>query len=412
MKKFSTLTLLSSTLLCLSACQLGSQMKDMQNNTAHMDKTTDSMNQTMDGMNQTTGQMNQTTTQMNNKMGQMNTAVNQTNANMDQMKAQMDNVKNSSQVLVEQTIGLHDDLIQGDSVGNRRLSLQTMANAGSFSLQISEAVKYFMGFEFQFWTPDFDAPGSQKNRDNEGALAVQEFFADVAQFIPHGKMVPKPLAMPDETNTGKESLLSAIGDTLARPLKDNLSSSFNALAASCHILDRKQSQMLEQYPQIQPMSVYAMVEASLLLKTARDSGKLKAEDTPAYVKEVLFQEQEALYLLQARYNSIATIVLARLTNIGNDNTLAFANVLKMSHFSWKVDLAKINADQLGYLNQFLHDSLEARDFLIKIGQTPMLDATVHKMFINMQVDATAKPTSEELSTGQELFVKQVNQLRL
>jgi hypothetical protein len=296
----------------------------------------------------------------------------------EQMNTTTAEMNQKTATLEAETGELYDALRQGDSLQLRRNALENLINAKDPARKLSEAGKYFMSFEFQLWSgrgPD----KTQEKRDYLILCATQEFFKDLLQFIPGDVREAQPL---------KGQILPTA--------KSNMVKSLNALAVTLHMLNPKQEAYLRADKSLKPASMYAFIEEALLLKPKLQSGEITKEKVPAYINEILANEKEAVYLLQARYNYVPALILARTTDIQNSKLTA----LKMLASSWVLDLTKLNLAQMTEVNMLAKWALETRDFLKRTGHTAAMDSMVARFYQNMKI-----VDSSSLNTGAKVNVQ-------
>jgi hypothetical protein len=322
------LMVLLSFAVALNACEMKRNLDDMHDQTAEMNKTTQQMNQT-------TGQMNERTEGLENATGE-----------------------------------LYDALRQGDSLAARRSALDNLIKTEEPARKLSEAAKYFMSFEFQFWTGR-NQDKSEEKRMDLATLAAREFFKDIYQFIPAGVMKVDPFA-----------------DQIISTEKGNLIASLNALAVTTHYLNPKQEIRLKEHPEMKPLSMYKMIEESLLAKSSIESHEKEIKDYPGYVFEVLSNEPAAVYLMQARYNYMATLFLGRTTPVAHSKWTG----IKFFARKWTLDLNNFNTAQIEEFNMFLDGALKTKKVLLAVGAKPEMDFMLKRMLNNMTlVDITSNP---------------------
>ncbi len=338
------LFVLAGFAVALNACDMKRNLDEMHDQTAEMNRTTQQMNET-------TGDMNKRTEGLENATGE-----------------------------------LYDALRQGDTLAARRSALDNMLKAEEPARKLSEAAKYFMSFEFQFWTNAHEDKGEAKRIDL-ATLAAREFFKDVYQFIPNGVMKTDPFAY-QIISTDKGNLIACL----------------NALAVTAHYLNPKQEKRLKENPSLKSMSMYKMIEESLLAKAPIESGEKKISDYPGYVFEILSNEPAAVYLMQARYNYLSVLFLGRATPIAHSK---WAGV-KFFARKWTLDLNKFNAAQIEEFNMFLEGALKTKKILQQIGVKPEMDFMAQRMINNMTlVDITQNPkiTAEKASNFREIAAR-------
>ncbi len=345
-KNIFFLFLLCSTTL-LNACDVKKNIDEMHDSTVEM--------------NRTTKEMNDTTSQMNNRTTDLQSATNE----------------------------LYDALRQGDSLAARRSALDNLLKATDPARKLSEAGKYFMSFEFQFWSDQGQDKGLGK-REELATLAAREFFKDVQQFIPNGEMDPKPFK----------------GQIFATE-KSNLINSLNALSVTTQCLNPKQEVYLREKKGMAPLSMNLMIEESLLAKSKIESGEKRLNEYPGYVAEILANESTAVYLLEARYNYLSALFLGRSTNIAHDK-LAGAKYIAMK---WTLDLSKFNFAQVEELNKFLTAALKTKSLLKQVGITPRMDILLVHMYKNMSLARNLKATTASKAAIERELSQNLSELK-
>lgn len=316
------------------------------------------MKKNLDEMHDSTVEMNRTTQDMNKRTSDLENATGE----------------------------LYDALRQGDSLAARRSALDNLVKATEPARKLSEAAKYFMSFEYQFWMNENHDKGEER-RLELATLAAREFFKDVYQFIPNGNMTPDPFS----------------GQVIATETS-NLVNSLNALSVASHFLNPKQEKHIKEHAEIKPLSMNMMIEESLRAKASIESGKKRINDYPGYVFEVLSNEPAAVYLLEARYNYLGTLFLGRATNVAHSKVQAVKYIAK----KWTLDLSKFNAAQIEELNLFLKGALETKNTLKQIGVKPRTSALLARMLNNMTlVDLSKSPqmSTAKVTTFQEISAR-------
>jgi hypothetical protein len=292
-------------------------------------------------------------------------------------------VEKHSESIDNQTGELYDALRQGDSLQSRRMALENLIKAKDPLRKLSEAAKYFMAFEFQIWS-GIGQDSTDEKRMALATLAAREFLKDLQQFIPEGNLTPRPFA----------GQILASEDT-------NLVNCLNALSATMHFMNPKQETLLKQKKDLKPLTIYSMIEESLLAKTEIESGRKRPSDYPGYVSEVLFSDKESVYLIQARYNYLPTLVIGKTT----DALYSKITGARMMMANWNLDLSKLNVVQLSELNSFLLGSQNAKKLLEQLGEKPVMDSMLGRMLKNMQTKKSLTAASSDRTQLENDFAK-------
>ena len=353
--------------LALSACDMKKQLTEMHDSTGEMNETTKKMNATTEGMHTTMQGMEKTTVGMDGKMKGMN-------ATMEIMNEKMEGMKSITQDMLEQTNELYDAAKLGDSSMQRRAALEALGKATATGRKVTEAVKYFISFEYQLFS-GFGQDQSDDKRKHLLYEATLEFFKDITEFTTK-ETVPQPLAQ------------------AAKGGDDNKEASFNALAVSLHKMNRKQEEYIKKnnLKEEDSLSMYKVILSALAKKKAIDEGQLKLSELADYEREVLNNEEVAIKLIQARSNITAAIVLNGVSDIQKDipGNGPIASLLKelsdvakgvlkgaeMRFKKWDVPVAKINAVQSETAIKYIASILATHKYLKEIGVQPIYNQTL------------------------------------
>ncbi len=370
--RFKNFAITTSILLALSlsACDMKKQMSEMHDSTVEMNDTTKKMNSTTEGMHTTMQGMEKTTEGMDGKMKGMNETMGGMNAIMQDMS--------------EQTNELYDAAKLGDSSMQRRAALEALGKATASGRKITEAVKYFISFEYQLYS-GIGQDKSEEKRKHLMYEATLEFFKDVTEFLTK-EDVPQPLTQAEKG-----------GD-------ENKEASFNALAVSLHKLNRKQEEYLQKnkLKEEDSLSMYKAIVSALAKKKAIDEGQLKLSELADYEREVLNNEEVAVKLIQARNNFTAAILLGGVSDIQKGNIILGQNAKAGAMFlaKWDVNLAKINKVQSETAVKYIAAILGTHKFLKEIGIEPVYNSTLVKILKNAQW-AEVKNESENLAKARK-----------
>lgn len=294
----------------------------------------------------------------------------------------LDEMRETTGEMKSVTDELYDTLRQGNSLQLRREAYESILKAPTLFKKISEANKYMMSYEFQIWNK-LGQDKEDDKRDLLGQQAAMEFFMEMEELAP---AEVNPLAEPDAEDINSVS---------------NRSASFNAMALSMHQVNRKQVRATSQHTEEKQMSLYSMMEESLL--TSRDVAQ------KSYAREVLAHEALAIKLLQARYNIFPLVFVDSVSHIGTKGL--FAKAFQV-YGSWTLDLDSMNATQVEYMQtEVLSHAVAAKELLIKLGVKPEMNSTVAKLLKNMKTSTSTKNLASAESASQKNMLKLLEQLR-
>ena len=135
-----------------------------------------------------------------------------------------------------------------------------------------------------------------------------------------------------------------------------------------HLLNPKQEEMFTAESG-KRTSIYSMLQDALRAGVEISAGRKQLKDYPGYVKEFLAYPDVAALLLQARYNFLATMTVAKVSNI-QGRIMAY---LETRLANWTANIDTLNQAQLEDTDLFLKGTLEVRDFMTSVGLKPVLD---------------------------------------
>ncbi len=293
----------------------------------------------------------------------------------DYAATKMDHVSDTSDQVVKLTGTLLDVSKHGASLDIRQkiwreiLDPQLSRNAQDIIPRLSRAGKYHMAFEYQLWSGlSLD---STAHRDRLGALAIEEFLRDIQGLYISDRILPNPMS-----DDPKEAAL-------------------NVLATAMSAVDNVQQEIINAdqssgNPQLKPMTMLTLIKDSLSHAKEIQLGQKKLEEFPPFVKEVLNQENVALYLLKLRVNylsymGLGALIKSQLTPKPSsiDSWQSFGiNMIEMkksflsqhcllaqkfsSQLQMAANISEFNDEQLSEIARFLQGAFDTREFLKSI----------------------------------------------
>lgn len=357
-----------------AACGEQKKFHEMRDATVAMKDTTEEMNEK-------TKTLADSTQRLDEKTGKVVDVTTQMKERTDKLVEMTEELGATSRNLSEMNDELYDALRQGNALQLRREAYDAVLKAPTMFKKIAEAGKYFMSFEVQLWNQmgqDF----SVAKRDQLSQQAAQEFFLEIEGLAPRDGSVD-PTAAPDIQNLNS---------------KENRQASFNAFAVTMHHMNRKQGPIVAKR-NMDPVSMLSLMEEALLSKK-RGAGEDLGTKAP-FVREVLAHEPKALQLLQTRYNMFPAIFVDFVSQIDDKNLLQKA---WMTYMGWELDLDRLNANQLEYLQtEVLQQALHSRALLQKIGVKPRMDKNIARLIRNMKIKASHKQTADIAARQTELI---------
>lgn len=352
----------------------------------------------LDEMHDATADMRDQTREMNRQMKDMGSDTKAMGSTTKDMASQTLVLQRLSRGLDEKTAELYDLAKQGAALKAREDELNSLLAAQDPADKISRASKYFMSFEFQVWSKI--GQDSLQRREELAAAGAREFMREVQGFIRPGQVSVDPFAVPHAglLTKGFKGLEAIFGGdvekikALGNEDAVNREASLNALSVTLHILNRKQEELLAADPKLAEISMFSMIKEALTAKASIDSGAKKAEDFPVYVREILVYEDVAKLLLRARQNFLGVMALARVSKVREDQL----QVPLMMKGPWTMGLEDLNVVSVREVTRYIKGAIQTQEFLISIGETPVLHPILKLLWSNAQL----KNQSKDLKSAQ------------
>lgn len=336
-------------------CGQTKQLTEMHDTTAEMNETTKDLRDTSKGLGKTTNELLEVSKGLGSKMGGMEATTNGVGQTSNQMK--------------ETTNELSDFSRQGGGLQVRELAFKSLRESSSAAKKIKDAAAYFIAFDYQLWS------GTGLDTDEARRLelmgrATSEFVKDVQECVVKGQDQANTLAEPDMSEP------YAAGNTDA---------CFNAFAVALHKENPKQNEMLKKFPKMKLVTMYSMIEDSLLAEKELNAGRLSLDKVPEYQREIMNNRGLAIRLLQARHNFAAGIFLSQTVPQNSLKDVVKAGLNKyLFGASWKLKMDSYNVSKLHEFSMFMKINLATKSLLRKIGVEPIVNSTVQQFFINLK----------------------------
>lgn len=342
--------------LPLLSCDIRNELKDMHKSTGNMEKNTEKMVEITDRMEKSTEKMGEDVSAMKEETKKVNESVNTMSEEVGDLRSDLQGVQSKIGNVNTGIEEVYDGLRQGDSSNLRRLAFKAMVEAIAHEKKLSEAAMYIAAFEFYFWR-DFGLDANLKRREELIAGASQQFFKTVYEVYNYTPRV-FPLADPK------------ISDVL------NKEASFNALAAVLHMDNPKQKEniklMATKGIKIEEVTFLKIIEQGLALKSKLASNQMEVAAVPAYLKEVLINEEVAIKLLQARWQFLTVSAMDKSFQFKKVGAFRYIRSAWNLMSRWELDFSKMNSVQIADQHFFLQEAYKAREILksINVAVTP------------------------------------------
>lgn len=336
---------------CLQlGCEMRDQLKDMHDNTAQMNKTT--------------GTLADSTAQTVQMMGE-----------------------------------LYDASRQGTAMDLRKKLYDSIVLEKALDSKMINAAKYYMAFEFELWS----GQGQDREIDRRHVLAkdaVEELFNHLKTVSHWDDEDLDPFANP-ETPSLTPEIIS----------KKNQMAVFNALAATVHYTNRKQDPVTDKN-NIPKLSMYSLIEESLLAGAEIRRGAKRIADYPIYVDEVLKTEALAIQFLKARYNVLGVMIIGQVSRISK--SLWDGVKIKILNQKWNLETEKMSPSEVRSYRALLDQAEKTKQLLVRLGVSVELDKSVKSIFSKMQIPAQTQSAMKPMSvldSEKQAFIDSLNQYR-
>lgn len=389
MKKHIIVPLLTLAFI-FSGCDEKKQLTEMHDATVDMNGKMDKL------LNATTTKMDQL---LQTTSGKMDMLQKTTGSKMDMLhettRKKMEEMAALTTEVLKRSDELSDLSKHGATTEGRNNRLKEILTDVTAENKVVHAAIYFKSFEYQFWEgigPDISLEKRQVLIDE----AASEFFRAIAEF---------------NNNSSKVDPFAIAGSPVLWDY-GNREVVFNALALTMHMLDRKQVEMLQKFPEVKPVTMLSIIEEALQAEININSGKLRIEEVSEATQMVLSNKPIALKLLQARHNfalvcfinSASKLATAQDSRFGQITTalgLGFiskgyelgkmggAGLLgKILGGEWLLNIDKFNLVQIVDFQKSLEIAKSTRMLLKKMNQGVQINENLSKVMNNMKIQTT------------------------
>lgn len=288
------------------------------------------------------------------------------NDDMDDMKETTNKMEKTTKKVsssTEQLKNRTEDLYKGAreviSILNQNINFDDVIEIenSNISDKLLTASIFFASMEFQHWQGDYE--DSLEVRQELMRKAIQYFFWKIDGLIDDSMPVDTPK-------------YTKVIPWLGENYKNWLNLSVFAVAMS---------KIHEQQIQVAFKKSVPVYSIYSIIKEALDSKEklLKGEVLPAYIEEVLKNEQVAIYLLQLRHNFYPLILASKISDIED----GFWNSLMKTYFRWEVNPGQFNKAQYAHFEELLERGFETRNFLKEQKVEVAYNSVVKDIFKNL-----------------------------
>jgi hypothetical protein len=275
----------------------------------------------------------------------------------------------------------------GSTSQSRRESFLSMLEMDTLAMKITEASKYVKGFEFQLWTGQ-----KYDTKDYLDVLyedALQEFFRSL--YEANGD---KSLAKSDF------SPFKLIG----KGSKERTANIY-ALALAMHGEHNVQKYVI--VPNKEELddttSIYTLIRDTLVKIRLVEQGKRSFAELKPFELAVYDYREDAIALMQARYNALLTLAVARLSPL-KDGKVEALNTLYLKR-SFNSRFLQLNLGQQYQTNVYLDAAVKVKRLLKEVGVEAEIIKPLDKLYKKMIL-----PTGhdDQIATSQSISKEEFN----
>jgi hypothetical protein len=251
----------------------------------------------------------------------------------------------------------------GAASASRREALEGIMAMDTISMKITEASKYVKAFEFQLWTGQRYDTQSLKERMYEDAMS--ELFRSVEEL--YGKPISGAELSPFKALSGAKSKNMNV----------------YALAVSMHGIHHVQEVNTTNKAYSGEVSIYSIIKDSLKSIKNIENGSKAFSTLKEHEVVVYNYKEEALALIQARYNMLLTMNLAKVSELKKSTVSGLSLLYFKKTFESKIK--NLNLGEQKEANKYLDAAVKVKRFLSDIGEMVITNDKVAKLYSKMRI---------------------------
>jgi CRISPR/Cas system CSM-associated protein Csm2 small subunit len=251
----------------------------------------------------------------------------------------------------------------GAASASRREALEGIIAMDSMSMKITEASKYVKAFEFQLWTGQRYDTQAYKERMYEDAMS--ELFRSVEEL--YGKQIAGAELSPFKALNGAK----------------NKNMNVYALAVSMHGVHQVQTVATTNNSNSSEESIYDIIKNSLKSIKDIETGVKEFSTLKEHEVVVYNYKEEALALIQARYNMLLTMNLAKVSELKKSAVSGLSLLYFRKTFESKI--TNLNLGEQKEANKYLDAAVKVKTFMSEIGEVMITNDKVAKLYSKMRI---------------------------
>ncbi len=267
----------------------------------------------------------------------------------------------------------------GAASASRREALEGIMAMDSISMKITEASKYVKSFEFQLWTGQrYD---TQAYKESMYEDAMSELFRSVEEL--YGKPIAGQELSPFKAFSGAK----------------NNNMNVYALAVSMHGVHQVQGVSTTNKAYKGEDSIYDIIKNSLRSIKKVENGTESFSSLKEHEIVVYNYKEEALALIQARYNMLLTMNLAKVSDLKKSTVSGLSLLYFKKSFDSKI--TNINLGEQKEANKYLDAALKVQDFMQEIGERTIVNDKIAKIYSKMRISQTDSVIISDITTMEQ-----------
>lgn len=307
-------------------------------------------------------------------MENMNNKTNELASTSNQLSETSKSILTTSNQLGSNTEELYHQARTKEAEETRQRARDALRLDSSFEEKVTRAAIYFKSFEFQLWTN-----GKASTKDNaefreELMLeSVEEFFRTVQSFY------------------------AEIGDSneISPASEDTATRALFALSVTMHELNHAQKERVKE-DGVKEICMLSMIEEALKKESALIKGEITLGDLAPHEVAILENAESAKNLLRMRYDILSSMVLAKVSNLGDPTSGTIASTYNQVRYylaSWDSKFAGLNPAQKAQVETFLGEALRMKGILGELEINNQLESKISKIYKNMKIKDNSTCTS-------------------
>lgn len=133
-------------------------------------------------------------------------------------------------------------------------------------------------------------------------------------------------------------------------------------------------------------SVYGLIKDGLIKAQKVELGLLSLGELTEYEKTVYDYQDDAIALLQARYNAMLTLAIARLSNIKDSTIKGLFNIYLGLPRTFKSRFTQMSIGKQYQTNVYLDGGVEVKEYLEELGIKPVLIKPLKRLYGKMIIE--------------------------